>query len=679
MPGERLCIYVRNVSFPAIETGRVFHVTGITVNKTTQTVESAGGAFHIEDVYPLVDAGRFPVKRIVGERVEVWADIYRDGHDVISVALVWRRERDREWRRAPMTHHSNDRWGGSFVPDSPGRYIYAIEAWTDEFATWRHGFELKQKTGADLPLDALEGAGMLTKAQAGGPAASAVILQQCEDFLQTGDAAPLLTDELKIAMAESQFRPDLMRSQFFPFVADRPRARYGAWYEMVPRSQGKTPGRHGTFKDCMARLPDIAAMGFDVVCLTPIHPIGLTGRRGRYNAPTAGEGDPGSPYAIGSAAGGHDAVHPELGTLADFREFIAACKVLDMEVALDFAVQCSPDHPWLKQHPQWFRRRPDGSLRYADDPSGKHQDSVNPDFSSEDAGALWNALRDVVLFWIEQGVSIFRVKDPHTKPFRFWEWLIHEVQLRYPEAIFLAEAFTRPKPMKGLARLGFTQSCTYFIWRTRKCELEQYLGELTGYPERDYFRPNFFVNTPDILPYHLQSGEAWMFKSRVALAATLSSAYGVYSGFELLEHEPIAGREEYRDSETYEIKVRDWDRPGNIKPYIRDLNRARRQNAALQQTANLRFISVEDENIIAFVKESVNQTNSVVAAIALSRDVYEFWLPLGDIQVGMADDRRNVAALENVITGERYPLEWGGIRLRINPMNDPALLFRCLA
>jgi starch synthase (maltosyl-transferring) len=448
---------------------------------------------------------------------------------------------------------------------------------------------------------------------------------------------------------------------------------------MVPRSQGKISGQHGTFKDSTARLPDIAAMGFDVVYLTPIHPIGHTNRKGRNNAVTAAEADPGSPYAIGSAEGGHDAVHPELGTLQDFRDFVAACKEHDMEVALDFAVQCSPDHPWLQEHPQWFKRRPDGSMRYAENPPKKYEDIVNPDFASQDAGALWNALRDVVLFWIDQGVKIFRVDNPHTKPFRFWEWLIHEVQLRHPDVIFLAEAFTRPKLMKGLAKLGFTQSYTYFTWRTQKWEFEQYLTELTAYPERDYYRPNFFVNTPDILPYHLQGGEEWMFKSRVALAATLSSTYGIYNGFELLEYEPIPGREEYLDSEKYEIKVRDWDKPGNIKPYIRDLNRARRENTALQQTSQLRFIPVDNGNVIAFVKESVNQTNSVVAAIALSRDVHEFWLPLGDIEVGMAGDRRHVAAVENLMTGERYPVEWGGIRLRIDPPRDPALLFRCLA
>ena len=678
--GQRLCISW-NVSISATETGRHSHVSGITVNKTTQTVESAaaGGAFHIEDVFPLIEGGRFPVKRIAGEPVEVWADIYRDGHDVVSAALVWRRERDREWRREPMVLHSNDRWGGSFVPEQPGRYVYAIEAWTDEFATWRRGLELKQKAGADINLDALEGAGMLTKAQAGGQAATSVIVKQCEDFLQTGDVAPLLSEELKEAMAESQPRPDVTRSALFPLMVDRPRARNGAWYEMVPRSQGNTPGQHGTFRDCIARLPDIEDMGFDVIYLTPIHPIGHTNRKGRNNAVTAAEGDPGSPYAIGSEEGGHDAVHPQLGTLQDFRDFVAACEQHGMEVALDFAVQCSPDHPWLKQHPQWFRRRPDGSMRYAENPPKKYEEIVTPDFSSQDAGALWNALRDVVLFWIDQGVKIFRVDNPHTKPFRFWEWLIREIQLRDPDVIFLAEAFTRPKLMQGLAKLGFTQSYTYFTWRTQKWELEQYLTELTGYPERDFYRPNFFVNTPDILPYHLQGGETWMFKSRVALAATLSSSYGIYNGFELLEHEPIPGREEYLDSEKYEIKVRDWDKPGNIKAYIRDLNRVRRDNTALQQTSKLRFLTIDDANVIGFTKESVDGTNTVVAAISLSRDAHEFWLPLGDVQTGAAGERRNVVALENLITGERYALEWGGIRVRIDPERDPALLFRCLA
>jgi starch synthase (maltosyl-transferring) len=575
-----------------------------------------------------------------------------------------------------MTFFGNDRWFGSFTPMRPGRYTYAIEAWTDEFSTWRHGFELKQRAGTDSGIDTLEGASLLTRAQSGGREAAATIVASCEEFLRTGDAVPLLTRNLQSAMREAQPRLDLTRSDNFPLIIDRHRARFGSWYEMVPRSQSKTPGRHGTFNDCIDRLPDIAAMGFDVVYLTPIHPIGQKNRKGRNNAVSAQEGDPGSPYAIGASTGGHDAIHPELGTLSDFRRFVEACEQLGMEVALDFAVQCSPDHPWLKEQPQWFKRRADGSMRYAENPPKKYEDIVNPDFRSEDVGSLWNALRNVILFWVDQGVKIFRIDNPHTKPLPFWEWLIHEVQVRHPDTIFLAEAFTRPKLMKGLAKLGFTQSYTYFTWRTQKWELEEYLRELTGYPEREYFRPNFFVNTPDILPFHLQGGEPWMFKSRVALAATLSSTYGIYNGFELLEHEPIPGKEEYLDSEKYQIKVRDWDKPGNIKSYITGLNQARRANPALQQSDKLRFLNVDDINVTAFVKTSMDQSNVVIVAIALSSDQHEVWLPLDGTHVGVGDDRKHIAAVENILTGERHPLEWGGLRIRIDPSRDPAILFR---
>jgi starch synthase (maltosyl-transferring) len=651
------------------------------VNKTAQVQAAAtvGGVFHIENIYPIIDGGRFGIKRIVGEPIEVWADIYRDGHEIISAAIVWRREQDRDWKRAPMTLDVNDRWGGTFTPDAIGRYVYAIEAWTDDFATWRHGFELKKKAGQDLTLDALEGAALMTKAQGAGREAATIILRECEQFLETGNVDALLSPDLQTAMAESQSRRDLTRSQLLPLMIDRPRARDGAWYEMVPRSQGKQPGVHGTFRDCIARLPDVAAMGFDVVYFTPINPIGMTNRKGKNNSLKAEPGDVGSPYAIGGAAGGHDAVHPELGTIEDFKAFVRACESLGMEVALDFAVQCSPDHPWIKQHPNWFKRRPDGSMKYAENPPKKYEDIHNPDFDCEDSGSLWNALRDVFFFWIDQGVKIFRIDNPHTKPLPFWEWVIHEVQIKHPDVLFLAEAFTRPKLMKGLAKLGFSQSYTYFTWRTQKWEIEQYLNELCGYPERDFYRPNFFVNTPDILPYHLQSGETWMFKARVALAAMLSSVYGVYSGFELLEHEAIPGKEEYLNSEKYEIRVRDWDKPGNIKPYIRDLNRARRANAALQQTSNLRFLGIANDTVTGFVKTSIDRTNVVVGAIALSRDASEVWLPLNDVQLLVDGELRNVVALENILTGERHGVEWGGFRMRLDPMRDPAMLYRCLA
>jgi starch synthase (maltosyl-transferring) len=635
-------------------------------------------AFHIEEIFPSIDCGRFAVKRIVGETVEVWADIYRDGHDVVAADLIWRREPESGWQRTPMTHHGNDRWVGAFVPSQTGPYSYVIEAWTDEFATWRHGFEQKRKVNVATELDAMEGASQLTRALCGGQEATEKIARACETFLRSGKCEILLTDVLKKAMAEGQERNDLTRSKPLTLLVDRPRARYSSWYEMVPRSQSPHPGQHGTWDDCIRRLPDIQAMGFDVVYLTPIHPIGSTNRKGRNNALIADDGDPGSFYAIGSGEGGHDAIHPQLGSLDDFRRFVAACHAVGMEVALDFAIQCSPDHPWLKEHPEWFKRRPDGSMKYAENPPKKYEDIVNVDFESKDAEGLYRALRDVILFWVTQGVKIFRVDNPHTKPLRFWEWLIKEVQARDPDVLFLSEAFTRPKVMKGLAKLGFTQSYTYFTWRTERWEIEQYVTELAGYPEREFYRPNFFVSTPDILPFHLQRGEPWIFKTRLALAATLSSNYGIYNGFELLEHEPIPGREEYLNSEKYEVKSRDWDKPGNIKLYIAQINHIRRENLALQQTSAVRFLPVEDSSVIAYVKHSADQTNAVVTVIALTGDFKEFWLPLGDVQVRRGDGSLNhVTALENLKSGPTSPVTYGGARLWIDPMHDPVLIFRC--
>ena len=631
--------------------------------------------YAIEEIYPAVDAGRWPVKRVAADPFEVWADVFRDGHDVAAAALVWRGADETQWRREAMRHVANDRWTGGFTPTSPGRYVYAVEAWTDDFATWRRDFLAKHEAGVATEVDAREGR-MLLKA---GAHAHPIIKEACAAFDANGNAASLLQEELAAVMAQAQSRPDLARSAVFPLIVDRERARVGAWYEIFPRSQGRTPGVHGTFDDCIARLPDIAAMGFDVIYLTPIHPIGHTNRKGRNNALIAGPDDPGSPYAIGAAGGGHDGIHSELGTLEDFRRFVAAADTHGIEIALDFATQCSPDHPWLKAHPDWFKRRADGSIKYAENPPKKYQDIHNPDFYCEDRQALWSAFGDVIQFWVDQGVRIFRVDNPHTKPFPFWEWLIRDIQSRDPGVIFLAEAFTRPKVMKALAKLGFSQSYTYFTWRTTKEELSAYMAELTRYPEREYFRPNFFVNTPDILPPHLQTGERWMFKSRLALAATLSSNYGVYSGFELIEHEPIPGREEYVNSEKYEIKVRDWMKSGNIRDYIADLNRFRRENPAFLQTANFRFADVDDGEVIGFVKETAAGDNAVAVAIALSRQgPREFWFHVGDMEIGPPAARRRIAALENLRTGERHDIAWGGARLRVDPLADPALLFRCI-
>ena len=637
----------------------------------------SGQRIYIEDIYPAVDSGRFPVKRVAGEPVDVWVDIFREGHAVLAADLIWRAEDSKKWSRNPLTFRQNDRWSGSFTPKKPGRYRYAIEAWTDVFASWRRDFLAKRDAGQDVTLEALEGRQILARLKPGSKADAFIISEACREAEASNDPAPLLSEELLTATSRVQ-NTDLTRGPEMPLVADRPLARASAWYEMVPRSQSTVPGKHGTFDDCIARLPEIAALGFDVLYLTPIHPIGEINRKGRNNSLRAEPGDPGSPYAIGSKEGGHDAVHPELGTLDDFRRLVAECATHGLEVALDFAIQCAPDHPWLTAHPEWFKRRPDGSIQYAENPPKKYEDIVNPDFYGADTERLWAALRDIVLFWLKQGVRIFRVDNPHTKPFEFWEWLIREVKAVDPGVIFLSEAFTRPKLMKALAKLGFTQSYTYFTWRTGKQELEAYLREITGYPEREYFRPNFFVNTPDILPVHLQSGDPWIFKSRVALAATLSSNYGIYNGFELIEHEPIPGKEEYLNSEKYEIKTRDWNKPGNIKNYIGHLNWLRQSNTALQQTSNLRFVPVDDNDVMGFVKESPSGDNAVAVAIALNRGTRQFWFHFGDLEIGPPNNRRRVRAIENLITGEQHILEWGGIRLRIEPDQDPALLFRCL-
>jgi len=641
--------------------------------------DPTGPRFRIEDIYPCVDCGQYPVKRICGDSVEVWADIFREGHDTIDAALLWRLETETAWRREPMLLHGNNRWHGCFTPSEPGSYLFAIETWTDEFATWRKELLLKQQNGQDISLDAREGRDLLSELMPREDRARLAVKTAIGNFDTTNDARALLGDELLTAMACIDNRPDLSRSRAIPLVAERERARCGAWYEMVPRSQSSVPGRHGTFDDCIGRVPDIAALGFDVLYLTPIHPIGHTNRKGRNNSLNLTSDDPGSFYAIGNEFGGHDAVHPELGTLDNFRRLVATCREHDMEIALDFAVQCSPDHPWVKQHPEWFRFRPNGTIRFAENPPKKYEDIVNPDFTCADRIALWEALRNVILFWCEQGVRIFRVDNPHTKPFPFWEWLIAETRRVHPDVIFLSEAFTRPKIMKALAKIGFSQSYTYFTWRTQKHELQEYLSEITGHPERDYFRPNFFVTTPDILPLQLQSGEPWMFKSRAALAATLSSNYGIYNGFELIEHEPIPGREEYLNSEKYEIRTRDWDKPGNIKGYIRQLNMARRKNAALRQTSNLRFLTVDDDNVIGFIKESADGTNAIAAAIALTGSPHEFWLHFGDALIGPDGARQPVRSVKNLSTGERRQIEWNGVRLRIDPAGDPAHLFQCYA
>ena len=594
----------------------------VTANVSISPVSDlTGQRIYIEDIFPAVDAGRFPVKRIAGEAVDVWADIFRDGHAVIAADLLWRAESAVKWSRTGMRLYGNDRWTGSFTPPRAGRYVYAIEAWTDAFATWRQDFLAKRNAGQDMTLELLEGRQLLARLKPRSKADAFIISEACRETEGNDDPAPLLSAELLAATARAQ-QADLTRSATFPLTADRPLARAGAWYEMVPRSQGIVPGRHGTFDDCIARLPDIAALGFDVLYLTPIHPIGKTHRKGRDNSLTAAPGDPGSPYAVGSEQGGHDAVHPELGGIEAFRRLRSAAEDHGIELALDFAVQFSPDHPWLQAHPGWFSWRPDGSLRYAENPPKKYEDISPPDFYAEQAKpSLWLALRDVIEYWIGEGVKIFRVDNPHTKPLPFWEWLIADIRLRHPETIFLSEAFTRPAMMNRLAKLGFTQSYTYFTWRNTKAELTEYMVQLTREAPKDFYRPNFFVNTPDINPYFLHTSGRPGFLIRAALATTLSGLWGMYSGFEVCEAAPLVGpkgaKEEYLDAEKYEIRVRDWHAPGNIVAEISRLNFIRKENPALHTHLGVRFHTFQNDQVLYFAKSTLDLSNFLLIAISL--------------------------------------------------------------
>ena len=600
----------------------------------------------------------------MGDDVTVEADVFTDGHDAVVAELLWKYASDSEWRHAPMTFLGNDHWTASFRVEQLGRYEYTVHAWTDALLTWQRDLKKREAAGQDLSIDFLIGGAL-----------------SCNPVLK--DAARPASERYATAMSLKPAPPDasqvLVYDKVLEVNVDPVRARFSTWYELFPRSV-RGDGTHATFRDLIDFLPEVAAMGFDVLYLPPVHPIGMTERKGKNNALNAKPDDVGSPWAIGAKEGGHKALHPQLGSFADFDALVKAAGKRNIAIALDIAFQCSPDHPYVREHPEWFKQRPDGTVQYAENPPKKYEDIVNPDFYGSDSMGLWTALRDVVLFWVEQGVRIFRVDNPHTKPFPFWEWLIREIQTAEPAVIFLAEAFTRPKVMKALAKLGFTQSYTYFTWRTEKEELQAYLSEITRYPEREYFRPNFFTNTPDILPFHLQSGEPWIFKARVALAATLSGNYGIYNGFELLEHDAVAGREEYLDSEKYEVKVRDWDKPGNIKSYIGHLNWLRRSHPALQQTSRLYFAQIDDAEVIGFVKEAEAGDDAVAVAIALSNSgPHEFWFHFGDIEIGPPGARQRVREIENLTTGTRHTIEWGGVRLRIAPDQDPALLFRCLA
>jgi starch synthase (maltosyl-transferring) len=632
----------------------------------------------IENVYPELDCGRYPVKREVGDRFEVWADVFKEGHDVLAVVLRYREQSAGGWYERPMRLYENDRWTGGFDLGKNTRYEYTIEAWMDEFETWRA--EVGKKVGAaqNVELELIEGRRIVEDAYSRSQDKRlAQTLAGFDAAGYEGRLALLRSDEVRDLMRE---HPDRSTSTVYgktlEIVVDRERARYGAWYEMFPRSQGTEPGRSATFEEAGRRLQDIAGMGFDVVYLTPIHPIGRTHRKGRNNALVASPEDPGSPYAIGSEEGGHRAVHPGLGTLEDFRRFLHATREHGMEVALDLAIQCSPDHPYIMEHPEWFRFRPDGSIKYAENPPKKYQDIVNVDFYSEDRENLWREWLDVIVFWVEQGVRIFRVDNPHTKPFPFWEWAIREVQEERPDVIFLSEAFTRPKVMRALAKLGFTQSYTYFTWRNNKQELIEYLTELTQDWPREYMRPNFFPNTHDILPHILQFGGRPAFQTRFVLAATLSSTYGIYSGFELCENTPRGEPGTtvyYQDSEVYEYKVWDWDRPGNIKDYIRRVNEIRRDNPALHYLKNLSFYEAPNDNILFYGKRS--EEDNIFVAVNLDPDVAHdthVQFPLWEFGIGETEGY----VVEELITQREMPATGSWFWVRLDPESNPAEIFR---
>jgi starch synthase (maltosyl-transferring) len=635
----------------------------------------------IENVSPTVDGGRYPLKREVGAVLEVSADIFKEGHDVLVAFLLYRRLDERAWQETAMRHVDNDRWAGTFTLADNARYVYTLEALADPFRSWLVDLGKRVDAQQDVASELKEGAELVRAAARRGRGEQRTAL---EGYVRRLEQAPAQLEAVAVAreadlltlMDAALDRTAATRAACeLEVVADRERARFAAWYEFFPRSCG-AGGRHGTFKDAEAQLERAAAMNFDVVYLPPIHPVGRSHRKGRNNSLTAAPGEPGSPWAIGGPEGGHDAINPELGTLEDFDRFVAAAERLGLEVALDFAIQVSPDHPWVREHPEWFFHRPDGTIKYAENPPKKYQDVYPVNFVGEDPGPLWQEMKRVIEFWIGHGVKTFRVDNPHTKPVRFWEWLIRTVQTTHPETIFLAEAFTRPKMMKVLAKSGFTQSYTYFTWRNHKQELIEYFTEITAPPVSDYFRGNLWPNTPDILHEALQKGGRPAFKFRVVMAATLSSVYGVYSGYELCENVPFAsGSEEYRDSEKYELKARDWSAPGNLTDYLTRLNRIRRDHRALQRYDNLRFYAADDPNILWYGKAAGDDW----IFVAVNLDPFETHSSVVDVPlaaVGVGPD--HPYRMHELLTDATYTWRGPGGYVELDPQKEPAQIFHLM-
>jgi starch synthase (maltosyl-transferring) len=639
----------------------------------------------IEGVAPEVDCGQFPIKRTVGEEVVVSADIFADGHDVLSAVVRHRKLGDPEWSEAAMSPLVNDRWVGRFIVQSQGRHEYTIEAWVDRFASWLKEVSKKWEAGQDVASELLEGAEHVREGAQRASGADAQRLREVAEVLaRDGDQAHRVREALAPELAALMARhPDRSRGSSYGralgVMVERERARYGAWYEVFPRSCSPEPGRHGTFRDVEALLPSVAGLGFDVLYLPPIHPIGRSFRKGPNNTLTPGPDDPGSPWAIGGPEGGHKSIHPELGTIEDFDRLVAAAKGLGLEIAMDIAFQCSPDHPYVREHPEWFRHRPDGSIKYAENPPKKYQDIYPIDFEGDDWEALYAELRDVFLFWIGHGVTIFRVDNPHTKPFRFWDWVIREVWDRNPDAIFLSEAFTRPKVMRRLAKGGFSQSYTYFTWRNTKWELTQYLTELTQGESAEYMRGNLFANTPDILPEYLQYGGRAAFMARLVLAATLGASYGIYSPpFEQCVGEAVRpGSEEYLDSEKYQVRHWDLDRPGNLRDYIARVNAIRRENPALHSDRNLRFYPCDNEQIIFYGKATPDLSNIILVVVNLDpHHVHSGWLQVPIAELGLGSGPDESYQVHDLIGDARYLWHGPSNFVRLDPSASPAHIFR---
>lgn len=651
-----------------------------TAKSKTVTKAAPWSSIIIEGVQPEVDSGRYPIKREVGDRLVVTADIFKEGHDVLNAVLRYRTAKETTWHEAAMSHIDNDRWSGHVDLHENIRYLYTVGAFTNTFESWRQEVTKKSQAGESISSELLEGRALadraLTRAEKPDAERLEALLKQWRvSDTQDVQLSSALTEELSQLVERYQERTGwTLYNRELELVVDRVRARYGAWYEIFPRSQGTNPDRGSTFQECEHRLPAIKAMGFDVLYVTPIHPIGRTNRKGKNNSLTPTPTDPGSPYAIGNEQGGHDAVEPSLGTMEDFNRFEKAVRAQGMELALDVAINCSPDHPYVKEHPEWFAHRPDGTIKYAENPPKKYQDIYNVDFYCADWYGLWNEMKRVVLFWADRGVKIFRVDNPHTKPVAFWEWLIREVQSRYPDTIFLSEAFTRPKMMKVLAKAGFTQSYTYFTWRNGKQELTDYMIELSRSEMKEYFRPNFFTNTPDILPEILQRAGRPAFKFRLVLAATLSPSYGIYSGYELCENRALAGKEEYLDSEKYEFKVWDWDRPGNLVEYVTTINRIRRENPALHELENVEFYETNNEHILFYGKRTLDGQNILLVAVNLDPfQAQEVHLQIPIDSFGIKGDE--AYQLHNLITDQRDPMTGNSYFVRLDPQVEPAAIY----